>query len=218
VARRIVERGGSPLALAWTPDGSTLTAVSDNNVLRLYRSGATYHQQGDDITIEDDPMGAVAISPDGSTIAVGTSSGTVRQFDLVSHDPSGPALRGLTFDVRGVAYSADGSLLAATTTGLSTTRLWDVATGTPLGEELVAGRVPYTVRTLPIDHPYPSRPVFAPHGHTLYTPVGDGSVVAWDLRPSSWIQAACALTGRDLTESEWRQYLGDAPYRTTCSR
>ncbi len=217
VASRIVESGGYPLALAWTPDGRILAAVSDNNVLRLYRPGATYRKQGDDIAIEDDPMGAVAISPDGSTIAVGTASGTVRQFDVTSHEPSGPALRGLTFDVRGVAYSPDGSLLAATTAGLSTTRLWDASTGTPLGDELVAGRVPYTLRTLPIDHPYPSRPVFGPDGKTLYTPVGDGSVMAWDLRPSSWVRAACALVGRDLTDAEWRQYLGDTAYRETCS-
>ena len=57
----------------------------------------------------------------------------------------------------------------------------------------------------------------APDGQTLVTPVVDGSVVEWDLRPTTWLRAACGLAGRDLTEAEWRQYLGDEPYRGTCS-
>ncbi|MGH9276482.1 MAG: hypothetical protein ACRDZU_17690, partial [Acidimicrobiales bacterium] len=90
IVPRIVDRGGTPTALAWTPDGNTLAVLSDNNVLRDYLAGPTYRPLGE-IVIEDDPMTAVAIAPDGSTVAVGTSSGTVRQFDLASHEPFGPA-------------------------------------------------------------------------------------------------------------------------------
>ncbi|HVL07352.1 MAG TPA: protein kinase [Acidimicrobiales bacterium] len=217
VAPRIGQRGGSPIALAWSPDGQTVAASTDNNVLRFYRAGPSYHQVGDDLVIQDDTMTALAISPDGRSIAAGSSSGIVRQYDVATHERVGPDLRGHTFEVGGVAYSPDGSLLASTTVGLSTTRLWEAATGAPIGNELVAGRTPYTQRTFGIDHRYPSRPAFAPDGRTLFTPVVDGSMVAWDLRPRSWMRAACEIVGRDLTRDEWRQYLGDTAYRKTCS-
>jgi DNA-binding beta-propeller fold protein YncE len=218
VAKRIVEPGGTPIALAWSPDGRTLAVANDNNVLRLHRAGSTYTRIGDNLSPEDDAVTALDISPDGRTLAVGTPSGTVRQFAIATQRPFGPALRGLGFEVDGVAYSRDGSTLAATTVGLGTTRLWDAATGTPIGDELTPGRVPFTERTFGIDHRYPSQPAFSPDGQTLFTPVVDGSVVRWDLRPSSWVDAACRLAGRNLTEAEWRQHLGDQQYRKTCGR
>ena len=216
VAPRIVEVGGSPVALAWSPDGRTLAVANDNNVLRLYRAGPTYTRVGDNLSPEDDTVTAIDIAPDGRTIAAGSPSGIVRQFDIATRRPFGPALRGLGFEVDGVAYSRDGSTLAATTVGLGTTRLWDAATGTPIGDELTPGRTPFTERTLGIDHSYPSQPAFSRDGTTLYTPVVDGSVVTWDLRPSSWVEAACKLAGRNLTEAEWRQHVGDQQYRKTC--
>jgi WD40 repeat protein/class 3 adenylate cyclase len=215
-APRIVEQGGDPIALAWSPDGHTLVASTENNVVRFYRAGASYRQIGDDLVSEDDTVTAVAFSPDGRMIAAGTSSSIVRRYDVATHDQIGPDLRGHTFEIRGVAFSPDGSLLASTSVGLSTTRLWDAASGTPVGGELVAGRTPYTERTIPIERPYPSQPVFDPGGQTLYTPGVDGSVMAWDLRPSSWARAACRIAGRNLTRAEWRQYVGAAGYRATC--
>jgi hypothetical protein len=53
--------------------------------------------------------------------------------------------------------------------------------------------------------------------HRLMTGGYDGTVVSWDLEPPSWVARACQLAGRDLTESEWRQYLPDRPYRRTCA-
>jgi WD40 repeat protein len=217
VAPRIVEPGGSPVALAWSPDGRTLAVAHDNNVLRLFRAGSKYTRVGDNLSPEDDSVSALDIAPDGRTIAVGTTSGTVRQFDIASQRQTGPPLRGLEFQVGGVAYSRDGATLAATTVGLSTTRLWDAATGAAIGDELAAGRTPFTERTMGIDHAYASRPAFSPDGSTLFTPVVDGAVVRWDLRPSAWVTAACRLAGRDLTEAEWRQHLGDRAYRKTCA-
>jgi hypothetical protein len=42
-------------------------------------------------------------------------------------------------------------------------------------------------------------------------------IVVWDLDPDHWVEAACDLAGRNLTQAEWDQHIGDlAPYRTTC--
>ena len=46
------------------------------------------------------------------------------------------------------------------------------------------------------------------------TPTG---LLIWDLDPEHWADAACRLAGRNLTNAEWEQYIGDlAPYRLTC--
>ena len=46
----------------------------------------------------------------------------------------------------------------------------------------------------------------------------DGDVYEWDLGVEKWIDAACAMAGRNLDEREWREAFPDRPYReTTCS-
>ena len=165
-------------------------------------------------------MTALDIAPDGRILATGTSSGIVRQYDIATHDTFGPALRGHSSEVGGVAYSPDGAMLASTALGLSTTRLWDAATGTSIGDELTPGRTPFTERTVTVGRQYyshSSRPAFSVDGRTLFTPVVDGLVMAWDLRPTSWVRAACSIAGRNLTRAEWRQHVGDAKYDETCN-
>jgi hypothetical protein len=36
------------------------------------------------------------------------------------------------------------------------------------------------------------------------------------LRPAAWVATACAIAGQPLTLAEWREYVGDRPYRPTC--
>ena len=38
----------------------------------------------------------------------------------------------------------------------------------------------------------------------------------WELDPSRWQEAACRAAGRNLTQAEWTEYVGDEPYRATC--
>ncbi len=118
---------------------------------------------------------------------------------------------------RGVAYSPDGALLAATTIGLGTTRMWDARTGAPIGADLTAGRTPFTDRTFLIDHFIGARPSFSPDGAHLATPSFDGTTVIWDLSAQRWFAEACDLAGRNLTRAEWRQHLGTRTYRETCA-
>jgi hypothetical protein len=45
----------------------------------------------------------------------------------------------------------------------------------------------------------------------------DTGVALWDLDPAAWVDAACAIAGRNLTHEEWATYVGDlAPYTATC--
>ena len=56
---------------------------------------------------------------------------------------------------------------------------------------------------------------FSPDGKTLASGGGNNTVL-WDVEPASWAERACRISNRNLTEEEWRQYLGDEPYRKTC--
>ncbi len=43
-----------------------------------------------------------------------------------------------------------------------------------------------------------------------------GQVQFWQLDLASWKKAACQMANRNLTDHEWKIYLGDTPYRETC--
>ena len=76
------------------------------------------------------PRGALtdrAFSPDGHTFAVAAESGIVGLYD-VAHPQSRQRLHGHLHSVYGVAFSPDGSRLAATGDGDEAVKLWDVRT------------------------------------------------------------------------------------------
>ena len=47
----------------------------------------------------------------------------------------------------------------------------------------------------------------------------DGTVTFWDVSKDPrelWKEQACSIAGRNLTQDEWQQHLGDRPYEKTC--
>lgn len=60
---------------------------------------------------------------------------------------------------------------------------------------------------------------FRPDGKSLIsTYLGVVPIIIWDLDPESWIQKACQIAGRNLTQEEWAQYFPDEAYRKTCEQ
>jgi hypothetical protein len=101
------------------------------------------------------------------------------------------------------AWSADGHEIVTTGTGV--VELWQADTLARLGS-LYAGNQD-DVPTVGILKGDPSLMIAHPHG----------DVLTWDLRPQHVVDLACSLAGRNFTEQEWKKFVGDRPYRKTCS-
>src|SRR5262249_52027503 len=127
---------------------------------------------------------------------------TVILWDIATRQPLGPPLTGQAAE--SVAFSPGGETLALTSTD-DTILLWDVSTHQPLGPPLTG-------------HPdFVESVAFSPDGNTLASGSRDGTIIFWDVSAESWKGRACRIANRNLPRAEWKQYLGDEPYRATCA-
>jgi WD40 repeat protein len=180
-----------------SPDNRTaIVLTSDRFALVDLDTGRTLHQGETDLV----PF-LGAFSSDGRHFGIGGFDGEVRVLDVVKGRWLAPphtvhngkvnvtAAGASTF----VSGGADGAII-----------LWDAATGAQ-GERL----------------PGPSAGVgrqgrMLADGHTVRIVSSDWTVESWDTRPATWIDAACAIAGRNLTREEWTEAFGDRPYEPSC--
>ncbi len=102
--------------------------------LAAYRGGAPPEPKADEAwrrretrIKKDKDVCAVALSPDGKTLAVGTKEGAVRFFDVAS-GKQWPGKKELLEKVESLAFTADGKKLAAGSAGEKTV-VFDAASG-----------------------------------------------------------------------------------------
>ncbi len=109
---------------------------------------------------------SVVFSPDGTTLAVGTSYNNVGLWDVATRAPIA-ALSGHTDNVYSVSFSPDGTTLASGS-GDNTVKLWDVATRT--NTATLSG---HTDRVRSVS--------FSPDGAMVASGSFDGTVKLWDV-------------------------------------
>jgi WD40 repeat protein len=173
-------------------------------------------------------------SPDGRTLALAGNSRDYRGVVMLLDPTTGMTRAALplpTFGY-GAAFLHGGSRLVtlqvtsistlqgtiSTTTGLQpgtpigsfTLDLWDTATLRHVGEPVVVPDAQANNSTVG------ETEIASPDGTRILTGSNSGVASVWDFDLRRWEATACRLAGRNLTRSEWAQYLPGRWYRATC--
>ena len=181
------------------PPGLTYVPEHDWAVVDL----ATGHVRRGTLPI--DRATVADVSPDGERAVVGSDDGEVLVLDLATGKPLRPPVPGTGTQVMSTSFGTSGNdIVSGEQAG--TVGLWDGSTGERVG----------TVTIDPTGGGAITR--LLPDGRTAMIADLDGKVFRWDLRPDTWVAAACRIAGRDLTGIEWRAAFGDREFRRTCSQ
>ena len=134
-----------------------------------------------------------------------STGGELTHYDLDSLEPIRTFDGSLGF-IQEINGTADGSLIL-TRGGEGWANLYDVASGIRIGAPI----------PIPVEDEFQTASI-ALDGSRMAIGGGiENGYQIWDLDPDHWVEAACRLAGRNLTEEEWATNIGDlAEYGPTC--
>ncbi len=196
--------------IAFHPDQSLLaTACGDRAVVWNVETGKPETEIALDENLE--VFEVIAFHPDGSQFATGGGDGIIR-WDFQTMEPLSMPSEDTTSswgsDV--LAYDPTGAMLL--TGSVTNLRIFDAQSGDffiqldPLGENTLTHQRFYLLPTLAI----------SAQGSRVAAYTRDNQLIFWQLDLELWKEHACTIANRNLTQDEWKTYMGDIPYRETC--
>ncbi|MDV6263477.1 WD40 repeat domain-containing protein [Rhodococcus yunnanensis] len=197
-----VTQPGSPTATEFSPDGRYLVTVGPGRTMRLWdASRLTASPAAPTVPLIDVPSDGstytaqqLAFSPDGTTLIAGTTGREVLRWALDAGRLSPlPALTGFTSYVNDVAFSGDGTLIAAASSD-NFSKVWDAASGT--AQLTLPG--PSVVSSL----------AFAPNRSSIVTASGDGITRIWPLPGPALADAGDTIYQNPIGASGTRLLVG----------
>ena len=184
---------------SFSPDGQKLAALGcceHGSVIEVLaaRSGA-------ELFDHHGLASAIAFSPGGNLLGVGTTDGRLLLLDTRDGDESRPPIKVATETLESISFSPNGRLFAASSADLTTT-LWDARSWKRLGSS-------FQVRpeALPLAR-------FTGRGDLVIDYLADAA--QWPTDVQTWKRFACQVAGRDFTPAEWFDLLPNRPYRDVC--
>jgi len=145
---------------------------------------------------------SLAFNREGSILAVGTSDGTIRRWNIPSFESIDPPLHGHSKSVRRLLFPNDDTLISVSND--STVLKWDLTQPDDEPVVLTNPSVPQSAELSPDSH-------WVALGQAYGGKIQIGSV-----DPENLVDLVCLQVERNLTQAEWDQFAGDRLYQRTC--
>jgi WD40 repeat protein len=185
----------SVTSAAFSPDGKYVVSTSAYGGIRFWEA-----MTGKENVSLDLPGATwlVMFSPDGKYVASADSDGLIGIWEPTT----GRGIANMTGQgiIWSILFSPDGRYIAAIADGTIT--VWESATGTEVASLADVSAI--------------NSMAFSPDGKYIVTATQNGLIRQWVWQPADLISSVCSRLQRNLTQAEWKHYLGERAYEPVC--